>query len=238
MADFEVNVRDKSEKELRWDEEKAGVDLERARIALLQDQISLRNALVEEQDKRSEWEFKKVQFGFDDFNCGRIYIADPINDLTTNMVRRRLYGEMSKQNENGTKNGILLDFNSPGGSIFDGLNMFGVIREAANAGFCITTRISGLAASMAGVLVQAGDHRQMRQGSYLHIHEASGWTAGKTFEIRDTATLMKRLTEQIAKIYAERSTLTAEAIFERMDRKEWYLDAQEALDFKFIDEII
>jgi len=63
-------------------------------------------------------------------------------------------------------------FTSPGGSVVDGMALYDFIQTLRSDGHHITTTALGMAASMAGVLLQAGDTRVMGRESWLLIHEA------------------------------------------------------------------
>lgn len=130
---------------------------------------------------------------------------------------------------------IEVAFNSPGGSVFDGFDLYDAIRDTSNQGHHITTRVAGLAASMAGVLLQAGDTRIIGNRSYLHLHEVSTGALGKASDLKDVADLAKRLTRDACDIYAERSTLSSDDIYDRMERQELYLSAHQALELGFVD---
>ena len=67
---------------------------------------------------------------------------------------------------------IQIVFNSPGGSVLDGLALYDYIKELQSNGATINTATLGMAASMAGVLLQAGDERVIGKNDYVLIHEA------------------------------------------------------------------
>lgn len=133
---------------------------------------------------------------------------------------------------------ITLDINSPGGSVPDGMELFGIVRELSNSGHSMITRISGQACSMGGIIAQAGDVRQIREGSYLHLHEASWGSVGKAHKMREDAEHVEKITRDIAKIYSRRANMSVDEIYDRMHRHEWWLDADEALAIGFVDEIV
>src|SRR4051812_40560557 len=62
-------------------------------------------------------------------------------------------------------------FTSPGGSVVDGLALWDYLAEFRRAGHFLTTHTRGYAASMAGILLQAGEVRAMGKESYLLIHQ-------------------------------------------------------------------
>ena len=61
---------------------------------------------------------------------------------------------------------------------------------------------------------------------------------GKASEMRESADYVERISKDISKIYAKRSTMTASEIYDRMHRREWWLSAEEALSISFVDEIV
>lgn len=132
---------------------------------------------------------------------------------------------------------ITLIFNSPGGSIIDGLALFDFIQELRVKGHYIETVALGMAASMGGILLQAGDKRVVGKNAMVLIHEASMGTGGKTSEIEDEVAFVKRLQEKLLDILAERSTMTKTSIKRKWMRKDWWLDSEESIKLGFADEI-
>ncbi len=132
---------------------------------------------------------------------------------------------------------IKLIFNSPGGSVLDGLALFDYLRELQTQGHQITTVGMGMAASMGGVLLQAGTTRILGRNAYMLIHEVSSIGYGRISEMEDEVVFAKRLQERLLDILAERSTMTKAAIRNRWKRKDWWLDASQALDAGFVDEV-
>lgn len=132
---------------------------------------------------------------------------------------------------------IHINFNSPGGSIFDGLALYDYVKEIQAAGVKVTTSCVGMAASMAGILLQVGDERTIGANSYLMIHEASSEAWGKTSEIFEQAALVRRIQDRCYGILAARSTMTAAQIRSKSLKKDWYLAADEAQALGFVDAI-
>jgi len=139
-------------------------------------------------------------------------------------------------------------FLSPGGSVIDGLALFDTIQELRRKGHHITTSTYGYAASMAGILLQAGDERVMSRESWLLIHEASFMAAGKIGDVEDTVEWVKRIVDRVAEIFSDRSlqakragtaqvALSKAAIKRRMRRKDWWISAPEAVKLGLCDKI-
>ncbi len=134
---------------------------------------------------------------------------------------------------------ITIVINSPGGSFAAGMRLIGEIRTLAGKGHRIITVISGEAASMAGILAQAGDHRVIHRGSKLMIHKGGGGVRGATHDLEDAIEGIKQANGWVVKMYAERSSgkTTAAFINRKILRRDWYLWAEEALERGFVDEI-
>lgn len=128
-------------------------------------------------------------------------------------------------------------FNSPGGSVIDGLALFDSLHELRQKGHNITTVTRGMAASMAAVLLQAGDKRVIGEHSRLLIHEVSTGAVGSLSELLDEATFTKQLNDQLYEILAERSTMSVQQIKRKTRKFDWWLTASEAVELGFADEI-
>lgn len=128
-------------------------------------------------------------------------------------------------------------FNSPGGSIFDGMALFDFITDLRAAGTRVTTGTFGMAASMAGILLQAGDERWMSPQSWLLVHRASFGACGATFDVEDQLELIHRIEDRILDIFVNRSggKITREFIKERWGRKDWWLTPEEAMELGLVD---
>lgn len=130
-----------------------------------------------------------------------------------------------------------MHIHSPGGMVFAGLSIHDRVIRARQQGHSVTTIAHGYAASMAGILLQSGETRVMMPDAYLMIHEVASGVIGKLSEMTDETELAKRLQGRLFDILAERSVLTARQIRARATRKDWWLDANQALKLGFIDQI-
>ncbi|MAH45592.1 hypothetical protein CMI37_07170 [Candidatus Pacearchaeota archaeon] len=128
-------------------------------------------------------------------------------------------------------------FASPGGEIISGFELFDFIQSLRNKGHKITTGSLGYAASMAGILLQAGDVRWIGHQSWMMIHRAAFGAHGKTFEIEDEVRFVKRVEQRIVDIFTKRSKLSKQKIKRNWDRKDWWISADECKDLELVDEI-
>ena len=134
---------------------------------------------------------------------------------------------------------IEIIFNSPGGSVIDGMALFDFILSLRNAGHDITTVAYGYAASMAGILLQAGTRREMGKEAYILIHEISTAVGGKIGEIEDEVEFVKKIQKRVVSIFVDRSggKLTRAKIMHNWKRKDWWLDSEEALSLGVVDSV-
>ncbi|HEY6115117.1 MAG TPA: ATP-dependent Clp protease proteolytic subunit [Candidatus Dormibacteraeota bacterium] len=131
-------------------------------------------------------------------------------------------------------------FTSPGGSILAGLAIIDHIAQLRRQHKVqVTTVALGMAASMAGILLQSGDVRVMGRESWLLIHEASFMAGGSYGEVMDTIDWVGKIQERIVDLFVDRTKgKTTRAQFKRnWKRKDWWLSASDALAAGFIDEI-
>lgn len=130
---------------------------------------------------------------------------------------------------------ITVRINSPGGSVFEGVAIFNLLKQHKGQ---VTTVVDGFAGSIASVIFMAGDRRLMGEASRLMIHNASTTVFGAySDDLREVADLLDSISTQIRDVYARRVNMTAEEITAAMDKETYYTEA-EALEAGFADEII
>ena len=129
---------------------------------------------------------------------------------------------------------ILVMINSPGGEVFDGIAIYNALRAHPAE---VTTRVDGIAASIASIIVQAGDKRVMLSASQMMIHDASGIVWGNAEDMREYAGILERQDDNFAGIYAARGTQDKAAYRALMDETTWFTD-EEAVEAGLADEVI
>ena len=128
---------------------------------------------------------------------------------------------------------ILLRVNSPGGSVIDGLAIYDAIRRTSQK---VTTRIEGLAASIASIIALAGDEIIMSENSLFMIHNVWGGETGDSKDMRKAADLMDKMSSKLVSIYMAKSGKEESEIQSWMDSETWF-SAEEALEAGFITAI-
>jgi len=132
---------------------------------------------------------------------------------------------------------IEIIFQSPGGEVIAGFALFDHILWLRSQNHTVTTGCTGMAASMAGILMQAGEHRWASPQSWYMIHRAAFGVFGKTYEVEDQVEWVKRIEKRIIDIFVSRSNLTPAKIKRNWERKDFWIDADEALELGLVDEI-
>lgn len=133
---------------------------------------------------------------------------------------------------------IRLVLNSPGGAVLDGLALYDFLGELRSRGHHLQVLALGTAASMGGVLLQAGTERLLGRNAFVLVHEVRGGAIGSSSSLGDTVEFIGRLEERLLAILAERSALTADQIRERWGRRDWWLTAEEAVELGFADAVV
>jgi ATP-dependent protease ClpP protease subunit len=91
------------------------------------------------------------------------------------------------------------------------------------------------------ILLQAGDHRVASKNSIFLLHEIRKFTFMREdtkSDLEDTKKHMEMITNKIYTIIATKCGKSVEEVDEVIDRKEVHMDAEEALEWGLIDEII
>ncbi len=177
----------------------------------------------------------------------RYHFFYPYNDQISSASVKSCIDQLTKWMRLNPGQDIEIQFNSPGGDVIAGLALFDFIQTIRAAGHHVTTSSIGYAASMAAVLLQAGDRRIMGAQSWAMVHEASFGSSGKTSEVEDRVEWIKRVQERFLDIFAKRCAasddttatkrLTRAQIKNRWTRTDFWMSSDDALAFGFIDEV-
>lgn len=97
---------------------------------------------------------------------------------------------------------INLRINSPGGDVFDGIAIYNALR---NHPASVSVTVDGLAASIASVIAMAGDTITMGRGAQMMIHDALAMCVGNAADMRQTAALLDKCSDNIAGFYADKA---------------------------------
>lgn len=175
---------------------------------------------------------------------GILYFDGPVTESTASAAIAFLDG----QHRRFPGKDLEIVFTSPGGSVVDGMRLFDHIGLIRRQGHKVTTGTLGMAASMGGILLQAGDHRWMGAEAFVLIHQISAGVHGSYGEIEDRVKWFDRVQSRILDIFAARAKQAGEngtaskpatrALLEKNWRRtDWWLDSDEALKLGIVDEI-
>lgn len=130
---------------------------------------------------------------------------------------------------------IVVNINSPGGSVFEGVTIFNMLK---NHKAKIIVNIEGLAASIASVIAMAGDEVRMPSNAMLMIHNAMGGGFGNANEIRKFADDLEKINQTVVNSYLIKNpSMEQEQLQNLLDAESW-LSASEALELGFVDEVL
>ena len=189
-------------------------------------------ALVAELEARAEYRKREREKAGDEENYLYRFAGEVSKNSVNNCMKK-----LTQWSRLNPKCDIEIIFSSPGGSIIDGFELFDFIQDLRSRGHHITTGTLGMAASMAGILLQAGDTRWVGGQAWVMIHRAAFGAFGKTYEVEDEVEFVKRIEERILEIFTSRSKLTKQKIKKNWDRKDWWISADEAVELNLVDEV-
>ncbi len=131
---------------------------------------------------------------------------------------------------------ITVRINSPGGSVGDGLAIYNYLKDHPAR---VETIVDGYAASMASIVLLAGDEgkRKVHAGSIVMIHNPWSTVAGNADELRKSADDLDVHADALKAIYLERTGIDADELQALMDG-ETYLTGETALELGFADAIV
>ncbi|MCB8963733.1 MAG: ATP-dependent Clp endopeptidase proteolytic subunit ClpP [Bacteroidales bacterium] len=161
-----------------------------------------------------------------------IFLGVPIDDDVANIIQAQL---LFLESTDPSKD-IQIYLNSPGGSVYAGLGIYDTMQYISSD---VATICTGMAASMAAVLLTAGEKgkRTALPHSRVMIHQPMGGAEGQASDIEITTREILKLREELYDIIAKHSSNDIERIRKDSDRDYW-MTAQEALNYGMIDEIL
>jgi ATP-dependent Clp protease protease subunit len=161
-----------------------------------------------------------------------IFLGGPINDDVANLINAQLLFLESED----PKKDIQLYINSPGGSVYAGLAIYDTMQYIKPA---VSTMCVGIAASMAAVLLAAGEKgkRVALPHSRVMIHQVLGSAEGQASDIKIVAEEILGLKKTLNEILAKHTGQPIDKIDKDTDR-DYYLQSADAKKYGLIDRII
>lgn len=161
-----------------------------------------------------------------------IFLGTQIDDYTANVIQAQLlYLDTSDPGKD-----ISIYINSPGGSVYAG---YGIYDTMQYIGCDVSTICTGIAASMAAVLLVAGEanKRFALKHSRVMIHQPLGGAQGQASDIEITAREIGKVKKELYKIISDHSGKPYEEVERDSDRDYW-MTASEAKDYGMVDKIL
>lgn len=161
-----------------------------------------------------------------------IFLGTQIDDYTANTLQAQLLFLDSTDPEKD----ISIYINSPGGSVHAGLGIYDTMQFITSN---VSTICTGMAASMAAVLLVAGTDgkRSALPHSRIMIHQPMGGVQGQASDIEITAREIQKLKKELYTIIADHSHTPFEKVWKDSDRDYW-MTAAEAQEYGMIDRVL
>lgn len=161
-----------------------------------------------------------------------IFLGEPINDYVANIVTAQLlFLESADRNRD-----IQMYLNSPGGGVYAGLGIYDTM-QIVNPD--IATICTGMAASMAAVLMCAGTagKRTALQHARIMLHQPSSAIGGQATDIAITVKEIRRIKENLYTVISEHTGQDFDKVAKDCERDYWML-AEEAKAYGIVDEVL
>ena len=161
-----------------------------------------------------------------------IFLGTQIDDYTANVIQAQLlYLGSSDPGKD-----ISIYINSPGGSVYAGLGIYDTMQYISSD---VKTICTGMAASMAAVLLVAGEKgkRFALNHSRVMIHQPMGGAQGQASDIEITAREIQKLKKELYTIISNHSGVPFKKVEKDSDRDYWMTSA-EAKQYGMIDEVL
>jgi len=162
-----------------------------------------------------------------------VFLGVPIDDDVANIIQAQL---LFLDSNNDAGKDITVYLNSPGGAISSGLGIYDTMQLLSSD---VTTTCTGMAASMAAVLLCAGaaGKRHVLPHSRVMIHQPMGGAEGQAVDIEITAREIVKLKRELYEIIALHTGKPVEQIEKDSDRDFW-MNAKQAVDYGMVDDIL
>ena len=161
-----------------------------------------------------------------------IFLGTEIDDYTANTLQAQLlYLDSTDPGKD-----ISIYLNSPGGSVTAGLGIYDTMQFVSSD---VATICTGMAASMAAVLLVAGKEgkRQALPHSRGMIHQPLGGVQGQASDIEIEAKEIQKFKKELYNIISEHSHTPFDKVWQDSDRNYW-MTADEAKEYGMIDMVL
>ena len=129
---------------------------------------------------------------------------------------------------------LVIRINSGGGYVTDGFLAMDAIKRCRVP---VTTVVEGCCASAATFLSLAGNKRVMTPNSVMLIHQMSGCSWGKYYELVDEMKNARLFMKMIRAVYKEGTSIPKKDLARILKHDLWF-DAKKCLKYGLVDEIL
>ena len=161
-----------------------------------------------------------------------IFLGTQVDDYSANTIQAQLlYLDSVDPGKD-----ISIYINSPGGSVTAGLGIYDTMQFISSD---VATLCTGMAASMAAVLLVAGKEgkRSALKHSRVMIHQPLGGVQGQASDIEIEAREIQKFKKELYTIISEHSHQSFEKVWNDSDRNYW-MTSEEAKEYGMIDEVL
>lgn len=159
-----------------------------------------------------------------------IHISGDIGDSNTpDEIRSQIEGFKLKKEDT-----VRVIINSEGGSVFDGFDIYNQLKALDNK---IITEVRGMAASIASLIMLAGNEIELSQASTVMIHRAMTMAMGNSEDIEKQVKVLNTIDDVLVTIYAARTGMDREEVENLLSEETWFT-AEEAIEAKLADKVI
>lgn len=134
----------------------------------------------------------------------------------------------------GKNKDVVVNINSPGGDVFEGLAIYNRLREHKAK---VTVNVLGLAASAASFIAMAGDEVRIARAAFFMVHNAWLCACGDRNFLREIADWLEPFDNTIADIYAVRTEIELAELIKQMDAETW-IGGKQAVDTGWADDFL
>jgi ATP-dependent Clp protease, protease subunit len=161
-----------------------------------------------------------------------IFLGYPVNDEVANIITAQL---LFLESTDRTRD-IQLYINSPGGAVYAGLGLYDTMQFVTPD---IATICTGMAASMAAVLMAAGaaGKRSALRHARIMMHQPSGGAQGQASDVEITVNEVRKVKHELYEILSNHTGQTIEKVTKDSNRDFW-MTADEAKNYGLIDEVL
>ncbi|MBI2099304.1 ATP-dependent Clp endopeptidase proteolytic subunit ClpP [Candidatus Uhrbacteria bacterium] len=161
-----------------------------------------------------------------------IFLGDGIEDGVANTIIAQMLFLESQDKEKDIK----LYINSPGGSVTAGMAIYDTMQYIKSP---VSTICIGMAASMAAVLLSAGEKgkRFILPNSEVMIHQVMGGVEGQAIDIKIRAERIIKMKDRLNQILSKHTGQPVDKVEKDTDR-DYFMSPTEAVKYGLVDKVI